>query len=400
MNLTVHSSFLLCILGCLGCEGSIGCSNDPSRVRESGGAASGGTRATVASGGTSLGGTTNRALTTTSSSTTGGTSTGTSSATGGDHNASTATTGASSATGGTSTTGASSATGGTSTTSPDDCSTTSALGYDQMILCEHPVAYWAMTGASENEADLSSNGNDGHYRGGIPSSTTLPNGDRAVAFDGESQYLTIASSARYSIPTTGDFAWEAWIQPSVLQFPNDGGAGYVDWMGKCAEYAPTCEWEARMYSTTNDEKRCNRISAYVFNPSAGLGSAADFQPTCGLIQAGAWYHVVGAYTLTSQPSTCAEVSNYPGSIEIWVNGVKWNQSRHGQTGCMSQYNVVPKAGNSPVNIGTMAGDGWFPGSVAKVAFYDYQLSQLQVERHYSAMTGKPPSGSCTNDCTF
>lgn len=194
--------------------------------------------------------------------------------------------------------------------------------------------------------------------------------------------------------------WEAWIQPWVLQFPNDGGAGYVDWMGKCADYSPTCEWEARMYSTANPEKRCNRISAYVFNLSAGLGSAADFQPTCDLIQSKAWYHVVGAYTISNQPSTCANASSYPGSIEIWVNGVKWNQSRHGQTGCMSQYSVTPKAGNSPVNIGTMAGDGWFPGSVAKVAFYDYPLSQAQVERHYSAMTGELPTGSCANECSF
>jgi hypothetical protein len=32
-------------------------------------------------------------------------------------------------------------------------------------------------------------------------------------------------------------------------------------------------------------------------PTAGLGSAADWQPACGLIQAGQWYHVVGQHPL-------------------------------------------------------------------------------------------------------
>ena len=115
--------------------------------------------------------------------------------------------------------------------------------------------------------------------------------------------MSVPSNAAFSIPTTHNLTWEAWIRPDVLQFPNDS-SGYVDWMGKCQDYGPSCEWEARMYTTTSSADRCNRISAYVFNPSAGLGSAADWQPTCGLIQAGTWYHVVGEYTTLSQPSDC------------------------------------------------------------------------------------------------
>jgi hypothetical protein len=60
-----------------------------------------------------------------------------------------------------------------------------------------------------------------------------------------------------------------------------------------------------------------------------------------------------------------------GTFGIWVNGVEWNHASHGQTGCMSQYNVVPTAGSSPLNIGTMAMDGWFPGPIGKVAIYDH-----------------------------
>jgi hypothetical protein len=253
--------------------------------------------------------------------------------------------------------------------------------------------------ARGTEPDLTGNRNTGTYQGAAPKAANLPNGDTVADFDGSSGYLTVPSNASFSIPTTGELTWEGWIRPDVLQFPNDSG-GYVDWMGKCADYSPTCEWEARMYTTTNSESRCNRISAYVFNPSAGLGSAADWQPVCGLVQQSHWYHVVGEYTLKTQPSDCTNTSMYPGSINIWVNGVPWNHANHGQTGCMSQYNVVPKANNSPLNIGTMAQDAWFAGAIGKVALYDRLLTEAQITKHYQAMTGQQPTGSCADTCSF
>ena len=249
------------------------------------------------------------------------------------------------------------------------------------------------------EPDLTGNNHTGTYHSGTTGAATLPNADQAADFNGSSQYVSVPSSAAFSIPTTGNLTWEAWIRPDVLQFPNDSN-GYVDWMGKCQDYGPTCEWEARMYSTTNSENRCNRMSAYVFNPTAGLGSAADWQPVCGLIQAGRWYHIVGEYTTLMQPSDCQDAATYPGMIDIWVNGVRWSHSNHGQTGCMSQYDVKPAANNSPLNIGTMSMDGWFPGAIAKVAIYNKLLTAAQVTAHYRAMTGTAPTGTCGNTCSF
>jgi len=275
-----------------------------------------------------------------------------------------------------------------------------ASNYDQTVLCDGPVGFWAMNmSAGMQETDLTGNGSAGTYKGPAPTLVAMPNGDQAANFDGASNYLSVPSNAAFSIPTTGTLTWEAWIRPSTLQFPHDSG-GYVDWMGKCANYSPTCEWEARMYSTDNSQNRCNRLSAYVFNPSAGLGSGADWQPTCGLFQADSWLHVVGEYTTQSQPADCDNATSYPGSIDIWVNGVEWNHSKHGQTGCFSQYNVAPKANSSPVNIGTMAQDAWFQGAIGKVAIYDFLLSQAQITNHYRVMTGKSPSGSCQDTCTF
>lgn len=250
-----------------------------------------------------------------------------------------------------------------------------------------------------NEPDLTGNHHTGAYWGGATPAATLPNGDQAADFNGSNQYLTVPSSAAFSIPTTGNLTWEAWIKPDALQFPHSTG-GYVDWMGKCAHYSPTCEWEARIYNATNPQQRCNRFSAYVFNPKAGLGSAADWQPGCSLIQADKWYYIVGEYTTLSSPSNCKNAAAYPGSINIWVNGVPWNHSSHGQTGCMSQYDVVPEPESSPINIGTMATDAWFKGAVAKVAIYNHLLNQTQITNHYRAMTGSTPTGNCADTCRF
>ena len=219
--------------------------------------------------------------------------------------------------------------------------------YDQTIVNDRPVAFWDMSGPGNTEPDLSGNRNTGTYQGGVPATSTMPNGDRVVVFNGSNQYLSVPSNASLSIPTTGNFTWEAWIRPTVLQFPNNLN-GYIDFMGKCASYSPTCEWEARFYDSVNSQSRCNRLSAYVFNPTAGLGSGADWQPACGLFQPGQWFHVVGEYTTLTQPLACPNSSNYPGSIDIWVNGIKWNQSAHNPTGCMSQYSVKPKANTSPL----------------------------------------------------
>jgi hypothetical protein len=271
--------------------------------------------------------------------------------------------------------------------------------YDSLILSDNPVMFFTMANAATGkETDLTLRGHTGTYRGGIPTAATLPNGDNAADFNGSSQYLTVPSSSDFSVPTTRELTWEAWIRPDQLQFPNDSGYGYIDWMGKCQDYGPTCEWEARMYSTTNPEGRTNRLSAYIFNPSAGLGSAADWQPNAGLVKAGQWIHVVGQYQTITTPSGCN--SAYPGSINIWVNGIKWSQANHMPTGCMSQFKVVPKANDSPLNIGTMAMETWFPGAIGKVAIYNRLLTQAEITEHFQAMTGNLPTGSCAESCSF
>jgi hypothetical protein len=287
----------------------------------------------------------------------------------------------------------------------------SSSAYNQTVLGDHPVAFWNVNPTGSTENDLTGNGNTGTYIGGSPTTSTMPNGDQAGVFNGSTEYLTVPTNRSFSVPTTRYLTWEIWIQPTVLQFPHSNpDDSYVDVMGKCANYSPTCEWESRMYNTSTPEGRPNRMSAYIFNPGAGEGAAADWQPVPNLIQAGQWYHIVGEYTTDPNltPPGCPNAASYPGAINVWVNGVLWNQPAHAPTGCMSQgsqsqINVIPQANNSPLNIGTMATDTWFEGAIAKVAIYNYLLTQTQITNHYQTMTGKQPTGNCSQTggtCTF
>jgi hypothetical protein len=266
------------------------------------------------------------------------------------------------------------------------------------VLADKPVGFWDVAHPGQSEPDLSGSGHSGTYKGGTPTLATMPNGDQTADFNGNGEYMTIPSSPAYSITTTRQLTWEAWIRGDTLQFPHAAGDAYVDFLGKCANYSPTCEWEGRDYSSSTPQGRCNRVSGYVFNPSAGLGSAADWQPNCNMIKQGQWLHVVAEYQTLTTPSACN--SAYPGSIDIWVDGVKWNPSYHYPTGCMSQYSVKPVANSSPVNVGAMAMEYWFSGAVGKVAIYDHLLSQSQISSHFTAMTGLQPAGSCANSCTL
>lgn len=270
--------------------------------------------------------------------------------------------------------------------------------YDATILADSPVALWGMCASNPNEYDLTGNGNTGTYIPSIPRTAALPNGDDAAELDGSSQYLTVPSNEAFSIPTTGYLTWEAWIKPSVADFSIASRGGYVSWLGKCANYSPTCEWEGRMYSASSN--RPNRLSAYAFNLTAGRGSGAYWQPNPGVIQVDHWYHVVGQFTTHTTTPANSNTTQTPGEIDIWVNGIKWNQARHGQTGLMSQYNIVPQAADSPLNIGSKAQDNFFKGAIGKVAIYDYLLSDARVKAHYTAMTGKEPTGSCTSTCSL
>jgi hypothetical protein len=279
------------------------------------------------------------------------------------------------------------------------------VAYNAAVLADHPVAFWNLEASGATEADLTKHGHTGTYDGGTPTGARLPNGNQAAELNGQGEYLSVPSSAVFSISTTRALTWEAWIRPSVLQFTSASdrsGRGYVNWLGKCQTNSVNCEWGARAYASVNSAQRCNRLSAYAYNlnattGAAALGSGAYWQPRCRLLRAGQWLYVVGEYQTASTPPGCSAA--YPGTINIWVNGTKQTFIYHstrptGSTGCMSQFAIKAQAGDSPLDIGTQSLNSFFPGAIGKVAIYDKLLSQAQINAHYTAMTGSRPFGQC------
>ncbi|BFZ65185.1 hypothetical protein YB2330_006348 [Saitoella coloradoensis] len=249
--------------------------------------------------------------------------------------------------------------------------------YDRKILSDSPVLYLCMDPATSStvegnstETDLSGSDTKAVYNCdcGTMMSAHLPNGDKAVNFTG-TQYLEVASSPNYSIPTTGGLTLEAWIAPSTLQFADDESTGYVHWLSKGTTQAP--EWVLRIYSYNNTESRPNRISAYAFNQTGGFGSGSYFQDAVTVNQ---WIHVVGSYNQTAS-------TKYPrGYVKIYKNGIL-----RGTTG-LDQYNTIPWSGTDPLRVGTRDFRSFFEGAIGKVAVYPRELDATTIMGHYEAMT--------------
>jgi len=241
--------------------------------------------------------------------------------------------------------------------------------YDDLVLSDKPMAYWRLGETTSTANDCSGHGRTGSYVSS-PARTAMPNGNRASAFDGATEYVQIPDADYLSVPTTGILTLEAWMRPDTLQFTHQEGSGYVHWMGKGVMRQH--EYVARMYSKTNSENRPNRISGYAFNLSGDLGAGSFFQDP---VAVGQWIHVTVVINTLNRSST------YPtGYIRIYKNGnVRDTDSLQG-------YDIVPRNGTAPFRIGSRDLNSFFRGAIGKVAVYNYELSRARVLAHYTRMT--------------
>jgi hypothetical protein len=246
--------------------------------------------------------------------------------------------------------------------------------YDRRALSLDPVMYLTLgspgSGAGQ---DLSGNGHNGVYlpAGSNPAVTTLPNGDPAASFNGVNQYLQVPSSSALSVPETGCLSVQAWMKPGTLQFSHEEGTGYVYVLGKGTSKG-NYEYAMRMYSKTNTESpvRPNRISAYAWNLSGGLGSGGYFQDPVTVNQWIMVTFIIDANSSAAWPS---------GYVSIYKNGTLRDQVS------LSQYNTKPGAAGAPFRVGTRDLEAYFQGAIGKVGVYDYVLSGANIAAAYDAM---------------
>lgn len=243
-----------------------------------------------------------------------------------------------------------------------------ASSYDQLIITDGPVGYWTLS-QTDGLTDRSGHGlNALSYN--TPGFTNMPAaGETGTVFDGSTQYIEVADNDLLSVPTTGILTIEAWLRPDILEFAQSEGSGYVHWMGKGT--AGQHEYTARLYNLTNSEQRPNRLSGYAFNLAGGLGAGSYEQDA---VIAGEWIH----YVLTI--NTVATNGSYPtGYTKLYKNGVLRDQDS------LSEYSIVPANGTAPLRIATRDFGSYFRGAVAKVAVYNYELSESRLLEHYRAM---------------
>ncbi len=254
--------------------------------------------------------------------------------------------------------------------------------YDQSVLADAPVAYFPLN--STTPSDASGRGHAITLPNGA-TTTTLPNGEAALVFDGINQYANVTDADDLSVVTTGRLTVEAWVRPDVLEFPDSEGGpsnnNYVHFIGKGTTYGTggDIEWMGRMYNLTNTESRPNRISGYHFNPSGGLGAGSYFQDP---VTAGEWIlvHIVVNMTDTNATYTT-------GYTRVAKNGTVRDTDK------LSDYSIVPTNENGAMRIATSTLASFFKGAIAKVAVYDYELTQPQMAAHYAAFTATPQTAS-------
>lgn len=241
--------------------------------------------------------------------------------------------------------------------------------YDQAVLADRPVGYWLLS--HEAMHDASGKNHHGTWHGVRTKTQDLPNGEKAIYFNGQDAYYEIPDVDHLEVSHKGVLTIEAWMSPGVLDYDKvEEGKDYIHWMGKGTPGQHS--WAARMYNKDSfRENRPQRISGYAFNLEGGLGAGSYFQES---INVGTWIHYVLVIN-TNETS-----SQYPtGYTKLYRDGVLKDQDK------LSDYNIVPGNGTAPTRIGTRDFNSFFEGGLAKVAIYDYELSSQEIRNHYQAM---------------
>ena len=257
---------------------------------------------------------------------------------------------------------------------PASAATCTLSAYDNRVLADAPVAYWPLgTVPAEQPAapDCSGHGHNGTYVN-TPNTTTMPNGDLAQQFNGVDQYVQFPDANDLSVTTTGRLTIEAWMRPHTLQFSDEEGCRLraLDGQGRPGQQ----EYVSRMYSEVNSEDRPKRISGYAFNPIGLKGVGSFFQDAD--ITTDDWIHYVLVINIAdTSPS-------FPmGYTKIYRDGEPRDMDS------LAELNIVPANGTAPFRIATRDFQSYFEGRIGKVAVYDYELTEADIDAHNNTMRG-------------
>lgn len=251
--------------------------------------------------------------------------------------------------------------------------------YSTAVLTKGPVGYWRLgEDAGPTAADASGNAYDGEYLGnptfGQPGAI-VNDPDPAIGCNGpDSQdYIEILDpiSKAFSQPTSGlGLTVEVWMRPDLLIFPGQTADPYIHWLGK--GMPSRFEWAFRFYS--QESTRPNRISAYIWNLTGGLGAGAYFQDE---LVPGAWIHIVACY----EPGDKDTIPS--AGVHIYKDGV--HRLGPPSPGTLySTYDIVPAHGTAPLRLGTRDSLSFLlTGGLDEVAIYPRVLTGAEILENYT-----------------
>ena len=219
--------------------------------------------------------------------------------------------------------------------------------YQQLILQDHPLAYWRMSERSgTNIADISGNG----YHGTVTGANIVLGARGAIPNDPDPAISSSADDASYiqtpDMPVldaiTGAFSIEVWALTNTLTVAN----------------VIRGIWAANSGVTGYAYLALNTTSKIILRIAPG---ASTITPASAAIITGQWYHAVGIWDGTN--------------AYVVLNGIKGtpvagsgNMTFHTGTGAIARYD-------------TATNRSW-NGSIDEVAIYAYALSAQQTLDHY------------------
>ncbi|MDE2099071.1 MAG: LamG domain-containing protein [Patescibacteria group bacterium] len=229
-------------------------------------------------------------------------------------------------------------------------------GYRQLILRDRPAAYYRMDETSGTTAfDSSGNGNNGTITGGVTLNQpgALVDGDAAMAFDGSTGYVQIASSAT---PAGNAFTVEA-----IVRSTNQGTDLTIMCQEPVFEIALAGDGSAGRFSCALMTSNMNGKVPPTWYWFGGGPNLSD----------GAWHHVIAAYdgaevNLYADGVLVHTEPNYSGGLQLDGNPIS--------IGCRG--------------LGTTGAQLFFPGTLDEVAIYPYALTPAQIQEHYQMGTQK------------
>ncbi|MDD2916702.1 MAG: LamG domain-containing protein, partial [Candidatus Gracilibacteria bacterium] len=215
------------------------------------------------------------------------------------------------------------------------------------------AGYWDMETLTSSGLlkDLSGNGNDGVFSGGMSSTGSLTGGivGRGMSFSNSGYSIEVPDTVTGSIlDITGDFTQEIVIYYSGGSSVNSGPIFFSKGI------YPNYNYKLAFFNLTNKKNQIEFTMGI-----DGVHTSVISYPTSGT---GNWYHIAGTYRNTTK------------EMKIYVNG-KWNGS----------YTVSGAPGNNnyPLIFGKYFGTTGYSlaGIIDDVKLYKKTLSDSEIRQH-------------------